>query len=244
MKIYSLQSDSIIAIVSGLWLYFMLLFLAPFDTHDVSFSNRSHMMLGYGVIFSLSYYLATLINLKLHRLTAIFEKNNGLVLLSLVFCGAFFPSYIYYKSDVILGESGLGTFFITMYAPLNALLLTVLHFIRRKVSRVKVSGKIILRGKGKQDELRLTFDDLIAVKSANNYVEVHYLELGMVKSKLLRQSLKNMGDQVPQLVRTHRSHLVNPSHITSWKDKQVLNIKGIEVPVSEGYRQCLLDEIE
>lgn len=240
MKLRYLQSDLLIAISSGIWIYLLLLLLGPFDVHDVSFSNRSYMMIGYGVIFSVSYYLAALIHTHLCKLTNLVERYQELLLIGLVFCGGFLPTFTYYKSEIILGESNLLSFLITMYAPLSFLLLSGIYFIRRKVKTRESSSKIILQGKGKHEVLQLALEDLIAIKSANNYIEVHYLVLGSKETKLLRQSLKNLRTQVPQLIQTHRSHLINPAHITFWKNRHTLNLQGVEVPVSEAFKEILI----
>jgi DNA-binding LytR/AlgR family response regulator len=59
--------------------------------------------------------------------------------------------------------------------------------------------------------------DLLFIKAADNYVEIHYLDLGIPRKKLLRQTLKNILQLLPfkEFVRCHKSYIVNLNQIAS-----------------------------
>ena len=63
---------------------------------------------------------------------------------------------------------------------------------------------------GKAD-FSLPLDQLFFIKAANNYVEINYLEADKIKKHLLRNSIKNIDQQLeyPTIKRCHRSYLVN-----------------------------------
>jgi DNA-binding LytR/AlgR family response regulator len=103
------------------------------------------------------------------------------------------------------------------------------------------SQKIILSGDNKLDVLHIELSDLICISSADNYIEIHFLKRGHLHKKLLRNTLKNIQQDVPSLIKVHRSHLINPDHFKEWKNKNVIALTHTEVPISKNYRQVILD---
>ncbi|MDX1463585.1 MAG: LytTR family DNA-binding domain-containing protein, partial [Marinirhabdus sp.] len=77
--------------------------------------------------------------------------------------------------------------------------------------------KIEIEGEGAYEGLRLQLNDLISVKADDNYVEVTYVVDGKLKKQLIRNTLKNVEAMVPELLRTHRSYLINPEHFQQFK---------------------------
>ena len=70
---------------------------------------------------------------------------------------------------------------------------------------------IRLRGDNQKEELQLNTDDLYFISSADNYVNVQFREAGVLKSILLRSTLKKMEEQLanhPAFLRCHRMYLV------------------------------------
>jgi len=71
---------------------------------------------------------------------------------------------------------------------------------------------IVLEGDNRDDKLHIAPDDLLALTSADNYVEVWYLSDSILKRVLLRSTLKRMEDALidhPQFLRCHRTVIVN-----------------------------------
>jgi hypothetical protein len=88
--------------------------------------------------------------------------------------------------------------------------------------------------------------DLLFIKAADNYVEIHFLELGIPRKKLLRQTLKNIIQLLPfkEFVRCHKSYIVNLNQIaSSYGNAQgyKLRIKNTSevVPVSRSNSQIV-----
>ncbi|MEL7221606.1 MAG: LytTR family DNA-binding domain-containing protein [Bacteroidota bacterium] len=88
--------------------------------------------------------------------------------------------------------------------------------------------------------LKLSFEDLVAMEAANNYITVYYLRAGQLQKKLLRSSLRKMYESVPEMLQVHRSYLVNPEHFVEWKDGQTLVLTQLVVPVSQKHKANLL----
>ena len=117
-------------------------------------------------------------------------------------------------------------------------------FAKQSNTHVGKKKKITLSGSYSRDVLQIEPDDLICLVSANNYVEVNYLQEGKVKKKLLRSTTKKMHEKLPNLVRTHRSYLINPIHFVEWKNKKTIVLSHLEVPVSEKYKDDLTERIK
>jgi len=99
--------------------------------------------------------------------------------------------------------------------------------------------------------LSLILKDILFMRSANNYVEIHYLEKEQVKKKLVRNTLKNIELQIkpyPNFLRCHRTCIINTHYIDKLNgncSKHTLSIKGYPkpIPVSRQYILRIKDVI-
>ena len=93
------------------------------------------------------------------------------------------------------------------------------------------------------DNLRIAVSEIVYVKSADNYVEVGYKEGEEIRKRMIRNTLKNMEQQLSgfnNFLRTHRTSIVNIQYIeklhknfnTYW-----LSLSGTKetIPVSRQY---------
>jgi energy-coupling factor transporter transmembrane protein EcfT len=95
----------------------------------------------------------------------------------------------------------------------------------------------------KSENLRLNYRNIVAVKSADNYFEIYYLEQDRLEKKLIRGTLKNIESRLSEkdfLIRCHRTSIVNVDYI----EKLVRNYSGYHlkmtlleetIPVSRQY---------
>lgn len=94
---------------------------------------------------------------------------------------------------------------------------TVANNFNQQVQQVKPTpsktSTTLLQLKDENDKLDFTLplNQLVFIKAANNYVEVNYLENEQIKKHLLRNSIRNIENQLayPAIKRCHRSYLVN-----------------------------------
>ena len=102
------------------------------------------------------------------------------------------------------------------------------------------SQKIEIKGEGNYEGLRLFFKDIICIQSSDNYIEIFYVSGNELKKNLIRNKLSVIADEFPELLRTHRSYLINPFHFLQWKTEKsklfVVLFHHIEVPVSRTYQ--------
>ena len=148
--------------------------------------------------------------------------------------------FAYFKSWVINGDYNLYKFTFEVYYPIYFIILPIMVFVRwdsNRKSAPRVTKKVVLMGEYKQDILQVDEDELISISSADNYVEVAYKSSGHIHKLLLGATLKQIHEQAPNLVRVHRSHIVNPNLFVVWKDANTIMITGNELPVSKSCKK-------
>jgi DNA-binding LytR/AlgR family response regulator len=95
----------------------------------------------------------------------------------------------------------------------------------------------------RSEKLIMESSELILIKSAENYVEIHYLAGGTGTKKLLRTTFKGIEDQLKpfsQMIRCHRTCIINMDHVIKLQREYgriYLKMNGVEeeIPVSRQY---------
>lgn len=242
----SFKHHTIVALILSLWLVFFLVVIAPFDAGDLSFEIRLLILPFYGVISFLAYLLVIPFQNWLFRhfkkWTILFEAAFIIVFNAI----QIMASYGYYKTEIINGDYNFQTFVLCVYLPIGLIILPIILFLRwflNKKIPSKINNTITLKGENKLDVLKIVPEDLICISSADNYVEVSYLINGKLQKKLLRNTLKGMQNDVPNLLKVHRSYLINPDHFKEWNGSSSIKLTELEVPVSKNYKAALLEVI-
>lgn len=91
--------------------------------------------------------------------------------------------------------------------------------------------------------LRIKLSDIVLIKSADNYIEVLYNENGNYRKKLLRNTLKNIENQLrpyASFIRCHRTSIVNKDYVEMLSRKfnnhwLIIKNHDEEIPVSRQY---------
>jgi hypothetical protein len=102
---------------------------------------------------------------------------------------------------------------------------------------VGAEARVVLQGEGLKERLELGRNQLLYVRSADNYVEVFFSAEAAIRSQLLRLSLKNVERQLSAFscfFRCHRVHLVNidmVERVTGNAQGLRLHLKGVQKPV-------------
>jgi DNA-binding LytR/AlgR family response regulator len=181
--------------------------------------------------------------------------------LILILCSVAFCFYLHYVGFISL------SFYIVIKVVIVCLVPTVALGINDRIKSLKhqndsliIEKKIIqkqieryeeenlnktveISSDNKSDNLNLLIADLLLIKSADNYVEIVYVEGNEIKKKLLRNTLKNVELQIKQytnFVRCHRICIVNTHFIekmVSSYHNYALIIRGYneQIPVSRQY---------
>jgi hypothetical protein len=246
----------LIAILLGAWLYLFLAIIGPFDAVELSLKIRIQLMIGYGFVTIFAYLVCIPVQNWVYRKLGYWNSLMEIATLMLFSIICLPASYRYYITDWVRGDYGFPRFVLEIYLPTLVILLPLLALARRFAARksaessappptvLTASDWIQLSGSNKLDILRLRADQLVALSAANNYVTVYYLEEGTLRKKLLRSTLTKMQEEVPLLLRVHRSHLINPHHFLEWKGTTTAVLTQLEIPVTQAYKEDLLKRLQ
>jgi len=235
-----------LGLLIGVWLVVLLIAIAPFDAAELPFRIRLLLLPPYGFLFMLAYLLAVGVQNVVYKSYKRWHWGFEILVVLVANVLGVLICFLYYQSDIIRGDADFLAFASAIYFPIALLICFPLFSGRRYLSRPTPApakpireGLLTLQGDGRKDFLQLPPAQLLYATSAQNYVEIHYLESGETKKHLLRTTLKKLEQQTPVLQRVHRSYLINPTHFRRWSGPNSLEVYAIEVPVSKQYRQAL-----
>ena len=233
--------------VLGLWLSFFLIFISPFDVTDLTLKAKFLILPVYGVIVFVAYVFVFWIQLQLYKRDKSWSLSKESFILVFFFLLMAILSYGYYKSGVVNGTFSLSEFLFIQFIPIAIVISPFIIYGRillNRRHRKSLHNKVVLKGDNKTDVLQLDPDHILGISSAQNYVEVYYLQNDQVKKELLRTTLKSVSSDLNHLTQVHRSHLINPVHFTKWKAEGSVLVRDIEVPVSRKYKKELEVQIK
>ncbi len=257
-----------VAIAFGLFIYLFLLLFQPFGIRDVKLSLALYA-LGYGMITSVVMY--TTYTLLPILSPSLFHPDNWTVLKNILL-GIWIMSWIAilnffytsYMSGLALDPSLLAFFLLGTLA-IGAFPLTILIFVTElyltgkhektaadvnaqmhPIEHVSPPGErqsIEISGSTGGDYLKLFEDELLFIKSEDNYCSIHFILDNNVNSKLIRVTLKNIESQLKtrsQYIRCHRSYIINKDRVAAINGNarayylQLNNIQE-KIPVSRSF---------
>ena len=116
----------------------------------------------------------------------------------------------------------------------------------------KESESIELFSENRSEKLELPVTDLLLIKSADNYIELYYKEQDQTRKKLIRNTLKNVEEQLSKyndFVRCHRTSMVNIRYVIKLIREygaHKIKLSGFEekIPVSRQYLLRVKDAID
>ncbi len=244
-----LKHHILIALGLAVWIFLFLVFTEPLDTDAFVGVEKFIYLPLYGIAGAIAYLFV----LPLQRV--IYKKSNKKwTLLSEVtfgLCMFLFGlalSRCVYLYIIVPGEPNpytLGYFLSSIYLPAILTIFPIIAIGRwsfgRYFEKKLEDQKIEIAGEGTYEGLRISLNDLVAIKSEDNYIEVSYLNRDVVKKQLIRNKLSKIEADIPDLLRTHRSYLINPSHFQQFKmDSGKLSLlltSEIVIPVSKTYTE-------
>ena len=109
----------------------------------------------------------------------------------------------------------------------------------------------VFASENKSEIVQIPVDDLMLVKSADNYVELVYKDQEKLQQKLIRNTLKNIESQLKnysEIIRCHRTFIVNKKFVQDFTRGYTgyrLKLSGYqeEIPVSRQYLLTVKDAI-
>ncbi len=264
--IRSLKEELSKLFIVGVSVFLFILFFQPFPLNFVDFENRLLFITGYGVItFLISGLILAVLPLFTPKWLNINELKSNLPFipgfLLLVLNATAFAFYLRYVGTVHL--SLYIVFKIVLVSLLPLIILMVIHkqkLLKHGFNLLKNQNNLLLKklqeferiedekeieifSNNKSDKLSVKYKNIISVKSADNYIEISYLKNNSTEKKLIRNTLKNIEEQLSGkqfFIRCHRTSIVNILFVekllrTQNGNSLQMSILEEDVPVSRQY---------
>lgn len=244
----SIKHHIIIALGLALWIFIFLYFTEPLDVNEFGETEKLIYMPLYGLLGAFCYLLFLPIQNYLYKKNEQhwFVKTELLFFLIFIIV-SIVAARLFYLYVIVPGEPYPYTLWYHLTSVIFPALLTILpivifgRFAFGKYKNKKIQDqKIEIKGEGNYEGLRILLNDLICIQSSDNYIEVFYISGNDVKKTLIRNKLSKIADDFPELLRTHRSFIINPYHFKQWKtEKGKLFAElssSIFVPISNTYK--------
>jgi len=264
--IYLLKNNIGLFLSISFGVFLFVLFFQPFPIEGLNYNNRLLFMAGLGAIVFLFMILIKIVFPWLIRNN---DQNNhepiflsymsGFIILAL--CSVAFAFYLHYVGSVSISfHIMLKVALICLAPPVILRLYDIIKELRQQNDSLIIEQRVIQKQVEKYEEdylnksiefisenntenFALLIADVAFIKSADNYVEITYKEIDNFKKKLLRNTLKNIEQQIKpysNFIRCHRICIINKHFIEKLHksyNNHLLTIKGYDekIPVSRQY---------
>lgn len=183
-------------------------------------------------------------------------------LLAMALVYSLFPLVVLHKEQnffALFREASIDTIFIVLIPYTVATLAFILRDkneqLRQKENeesvKIKDDDSVVVNFRDEKGELKLSLraSSLYYIESADNYVTIHYMNMGKLSKYMLRNTLKQIEEEIggQNMVRCHRSYIVNLDRVKLLsRGKNGLELDfGIEglklLPVSKTYSKQVIE---
>ncbi len=244
-----LKHHLLISFLLAVWVFIFLYFTEPLDVSELPWQAKLLFLPGYGIVLGGCYLLFLPFQNFLYRR----KEREWLILSEVLFIFTFSITTIcaarmFYLYVVVANEPNpytLGYMLTAILMPALATILPIILIARYAFGKYYEKRlndqKIEIKGEGNYEGLRLQLNEVVCIQSADNYIEVSYLSGNVLKKTLIRNKLSVIDAEFDDLLRVHRSFLINPFHFQQWKSENsklsmLLNY-NVEAPVSKTYQK-------
>jgi len=254
----------LISTAFGVFLF--ILFFQPFPLERFDFNNRLLFTGGFGMIvfiISLLVWIVFPMLIYKNNLNGN-EYSNGSVIKGIIItilCSVAFTFYLRYVGFVSISFYVVfKVVLICIFPPLtyelyesnrellrqNESLVSERKIIQRQIEQYEednLNKSIEFISENRAENLTLLISEVILIQSADNYVELVYIEGNNYRKKLIRNTLKNIELQIKQysnFIRCHRACIVNMHYIEKLNQDIsshwiTLKVYPDKIPVSRQY---------
>ncbi|MBN2521010.1 MAG: LytTR family transcriptional regulator DNA-binding domain-containing protein [Bacteroidales bacterium] len=247
-------------------IFLFILFFQPFTLEKLDFNNRLLFIAGLGAIVFLFMMLARIVIpwfiqkvSESNHAAILFPFINGFLILA--FSSIAFAFYLKYVGHVsITFHIMFKIVMICLAPPLILRFYDVFNELKQQIELLSIDRKklqnqikefeeintestIEFISENSAEKLELLLSDVVMIKSADNYVEIIFKDDDDFKKKLIRNTLKNIEQQIKQysnFIRCHRTCIINIDYVENLDRKfnnywLVIKEYNEEIPVSRQY---------
>ena len=220
-----IKNHLLIGLLLAIWIFVFLYFTEPLDVDEFGDTEKLIYLPGYGIIGGISYLLFLplqykILSYKIKKWTIAKEIVFLLTytIITLTFVRLY---YLYVIMDGIPNPYTLGYMLKAILLPAAGTIIPIIIIARfafgKYFEKQVEDQKIEIKGEGNFEGIILHLNDLISIQSSDNYIEVFYYSGKEVKKALIRNKLSVIAEDFPELLRVHRSYIINPYHFQQWK---------------------------
>jgi len=267
------SSRILISFLLSLFIYVFLLTFQPFGISNIQYYKSIFVLGFFGTTFIVMLFSLFVAPVMFKNLMA-FDKwtiKKNIIFIILKILAVSFLNWIYNSTickDVIEQHSLLFFVFITFSVGLMPTLI-LMYFIGNYLTRenqyiaknftnniqhqIKISENttIKLESKNNDETIIIDLNQFIGVKSEGNYLKVFFSEENIFKSKLIRNSISNIEEQLivfKKVKRCHRSYMVNLDKVEKMTgNARNLNLHisnmNFTIPVSRSFPNAIFKEL-
>lgn len=258
------KSKLFLVIFCGVFSTFFIFFYNPFNLHQIKYDSAIGRLLSIWNAGILGTLILSFTQFFLRPKIKLDTFTRGQFLFWVFFEFTCLCVGIY----IIFGEREAdfwGEFFLIVRYTISvaflpyflACLLIAVKKLSEKVQKEEIPPSVSSRQHLFKDEngkimLAINPQQILFLKSENNYTSIHYLQNDRVDKKLIRTNLKKLESELdlPYLIRIHRSYMVNLKNIVSvHRKKGGFQIQLDQLPdrllnVSETYKNAFVAKIK
>jgi DNA-binding LytR/AlgR family response regulator len=272
--INSLKDKFGLFISISLGIFLFVLFFQPFPIDHLDFNNKLIFVAGLAIIVFLLMVLVRIAfpwsvqdYARSKEDTALPYYTGGVVILAL--SAVAFAFYLRYVGSVSISFYIMFKIILICLVPPVSLWLSdafkvikqnneslteEINSIKQQVLKYKEDYQnvsIDFISDKSSENITLLISDVAFIRSANNYIEIVFMEDGICKKKLQRNTLRNIEQQLrpyANFIRCHRTCIVNAYYIEELSRKfnnHWLTLRGYDepIPVSRQYLEKLREAI-
>lgn len=250
----------------GVGVFLFILFFQPFPLAALDYNNRLLYVTGFGFItFLLGFIVLVLFQFIFPKWFRLNEwdlmPSFILSVILLILTVTAYSFYIRYVGDTVLTLYILFKIFIVCLLPIiflgilykNKSLEMIISVLQKqnkdyfkRIKEFEKNGsneKIEILSENKFENFKVSYKDIIAIKSADNYIKVFIMKNNTVEMKIIRNTLKNIELQLikrREFIRCHRTSVVNIEYVNKLVKNYgsySLEMNGLKenIPVSRQY---------
>lgn len=254
------KSQFKIALILGIVIAFIMVFLQPFDTFQNQIEAKSLKLSGYAltVIFPMLLIHPVCLSFYQKRNEVWTLLHEVVYLILLVFMISVF-SYFYHAfvfTNASPSIDQFSDFFLFFCLPFIPILLPIIAYLRFTMGDVLIHEKrqdqeaaLGIKNSNGELALELTMNEFVYAEAQQNYVNIYYCRAGKLHKEMIRSTLSNLVDQMPDAQQLHRSYLVNMDFVEEAignARQRSIKLKGVEemLPVSKKSHEAVIKHLQ